>query len=397
MATRFGLIRAILAGAILLAGTVTGAGEDPPVVLSVLDFTDNSGDGNWTWLSAGLADMLLTDLSGTGLVMVDRSELDGILEEQKLALSGLTDAGSLELGRLLNADALLTGSYSLSGSVMRIDFRITDTTTGGIREAGYVSGAPEGLFALESRLVLEVCRVLGVTPPELPSGPETTSLPAARAYYEGLVLQRSGAVEEARIRFEEAADLDPLYKKPRYSLEESWQLLRDFRKLRRQQEINALWRRAEALETRLGRDPFVSDSEAIIAAYTAGTPTVRTGSPPEEDPSLGSCPTPAVCLWNLQITWWEIGNLSMEYFDDSETEEAVLREVRRLADLAEEQWPEDEWLPEILYWEVLVSHQLEDWEAVRAGCERIFIDWPTFRMGWALEDFYETALTNLGG
>ena len=397
MAHPFSKIKAVLAGVILMAGAVSAAGDDPPLVLSILDFADNSGDENWSWLSAGLADMLVTDLSATDLVMVDRSDLDEILEEQKLALSGITDEGRLEIGRLLNADALLTGSYTISGGVMRIDFRVTDTTTGGIREAGSVSGASEALFVLENRLIFEICRVLEVSPPEVPAGPETTSLPAARAYYEGLVLQRSGAVDEARIRFEEAAELDPLYKKPRFSLEESWQLLNDFRKLRRQQEINALWRRAEALETRLAQNPFVTDTEAIMAAYTAGTPTVRTGSPPEEDPSLGSCPTPAVCLWNLQITWWEIGNLSREYFGDSETEEATLGEVVRLARLAEEQWPVDEWLPEILYWEVLVNHQLEEWEAVRTGCERIFVDWPTFRMGWALEDFYETALTNLGG
>ena len=54
-------------------------------------------------------------------------------------------------------------------------------------------------------------------------------------------------------------------------------------------------------------------------AYTAGSPTVRVGSPPEDDPTLGSCPSPPVCLWNLQMTYWEIGWMAEQEMDDSET------------------------------------------------------------------------------
>jgi tetratricopeptide (TPR) repeat protein len=220
--------------------------------------------------------------------------------------------------------------------------------------------------------------------------PETTSIPAARAYYEGLALQTSGDVAAAKSRFEEAAQLDPLYAKPRYSLEESWQLLKDFRTLRQQREVNALWRKADSLRRRLAADPFVTDSDAIMAAYTTGTT-------PQDDPAFGACPTPAVCLWNLQITYWEIGSLSKNYFDDTSTEEATLREIVRLADEGEAAWPEDEWIPEILYWQILAHRWLKNWEEVRTGCERIFVEWPDFRMAWALEDMYETALQKLGG
>ncbi|MCK5736755.1 MAG: hypothetical protein KAH21_09765, partial [Spirochaetaceae bacterium] len=176
--------------------------------------------------------------------------------------------------------------------------------------------------------------------------------------------------------------------KPRYSLEESWQLLKDFRALRKQREVNALWEKAEALKTRLVELPFVTDSDLIMAAYTAGTPT--------ENPALGSCPNPAVCLWNLQMTYWHIGSKSAEYFDDTVTEEASLREIIRLADQGEAAWPDDAWLPEILYWKVMAQRWLEEWEAVLAGCERIFIEWPDFRMAYGLEGMYEIALEKLG-
>ena len=352
-----------------------------PTVLSILDFTDNTDNTELAWLSRGLSDMLLTDLAPADITLVDRTDLEEALAEQSLALSGITDDESLAVGRLVMADSMLRGAYALSGGLLRIDARIVDVDTGSVTATAAVSGDKQSVFELEARLAGEVCGALGVEPPPGLGEPETSSLPAARAYYEGLVLQTSGEVIAAKSRFEEAAQLDPLYAKPRYSLEESWQLLKDFRTLRQQREVNDLWRKADSLRRRLAADPFLTDSEAIMAAY---------------DTTFGACPTPAVCLWNLQVTYWEIGSLSKNYFDDVSTEKAVLREIIRLADEGEAAWPDDEWIPEILYWQVMAHRWLENWEEVKTECERIFVEWPGFRMAWALEDMYETALQKLG-
>ena len=372
----------------------------PPEVLSVLDFADNAGEPEWTWLSAGLADMLITDLAATELTVVDRDDTEAALEEQSLALSGLTDSRAAEIGKLLSADALITGSFAVSGEVLRIDARIVGVATGEVIGTASVDGRAENVFLLEAALAADVCRALGIEPPQGTGGREsgagTASLPAARAYYEGLALQESGDVEAARLRFEEAADLDPLYSRPRYSMEESWQLLNDFRRLRRQREVNALWTKADALIRRLAAEPFLTDADILIAASAAGSPATGPDSPFETDPSMGSCSSPAVCLWNLQIVYWEIGTKSAEYFEDEATEEASLREMIALAGRAEEAWPDDEWLPEILYWEVFAHRWLGEWAETAAGCERLFAEWPDFRMGWALEDMYETALEHLG-
>jgi len=366
-------------------------------VLSILDFTDNTGnstDSGYSWLSAGLADMLITDLAPAEITLVDRSDMNEALAEQSLALAGITDDSALIIGRMVSADAILAGSYALAGNTLRIDARISDVSTGKIISTASVSGPESAIFILEARLAVKICEALGITAPAGLGDPETVSIPAAKAYYEGLALQDSGDVEAAKKRFEEAAVLDPLYAKPRYSLEESWQLLKDFKSLRQQREVNTLWRKAEALKLRLAEKPFISDSNLIMAAYTAGTPTVQTAPPPADNPTLGSCPNPAVCLWNLQICYWEIGSSSAEYFGDTATEKAALEEIIRLADQADSAWPEDEWLPEILYWKVMGNRWLENWKEVRAGCERIFIRWPDFRMAWALENMYELALEN---
>lgn len=379
-----------------LAGQ-TGAQDSTDFrVLSILDFTDNSGSSDYAWLSAGLSDMLITDLSRANLTLVNRDDLNEALAEQSLALAGITDDSALEIGRMVMADAILNGAYALAAGQLRIDARIVDVNTGQIISTAAVVGSPDSIFGLEASLALDICIALGLEPPAGLGEPGTVSLPAARAYYEGIALQSSGDVEAAKLRFEDSARLDPLYAKPRYSLEESWQLLKDFRNLRQQREVNKLWRKAEALSARLAGQPFITDTDAIMAAYTAGSPTVQIGTPPAEDPTLGSCPTPAVCLWNLQITYWEIGSNSSEYFDETTTEQATLKEIIRLADQAETAWPDDEWLPEILYWKVMAQRWLGEWEAVLSGCERFFIEWPDFRMAWALEDMYEIALEELG-
>ncbi len=390
------LLAAVLISALFpAAAAAEESGDTPaPKVLSILDFTDNSGSPDFSWLSAGLADMLITDLAPAEITLVDRADLNEALAEQSLALAGITDDSALQIGRMVSADAILAGSYALAGATLRIDARIADVTTGEVVTTASVSGPGNSIFTLEARLAVKICEALGIAPPPGLGNPGTASQPAAKAYYEGLALQDSGDVEAAKSRFTAAAVLDPLYAKPRYSLEESWQLLKDFRALRQQREVNALWKKAEALKARLAEVPFVTDSDAIMAAYTAGTPTVTTGTPPADNPTLGSCPSPAVCLWNLQITYWEIGSSSAEYFGDTATEKATLREIIRLADQADTAWPEDAWLPEILYWEVMANRWLENWEEVRAGAERIFINWPDFRMAWALEDMYEIALEN---
>lgn len=394
-------LRSISISILLLGAALTGVAgaelETQPRILSILDFQDNSGSLDYQWLSAGLSDMLITDLSEADLILVNREDLNEALAEQSLALAGITDDSALEIGRMVMADAILNGAFALAGGQLRIDVRIVDVNTGQIISTAGVLGSPDAVFSLEASLARDICIALGLEPPPGLGEPGTVSLPAAKAYYEGIALQSSGDVEAAKLRFEDSARLDPLYAKPRYSLEESWQLLKDFRNLRQQREVNNLWRKAEALKSRLAATPFVTDSDAIMAAYTAGSPTVQIGTPPADDPALGSCPTPAVCLWNLQITYWEIGSSSSEYFHETSTEKATLGEIIRLADQAETAWPEDEWLPEILYWKVMAQRWLGDWEAVLAGCERLFIEWPDFRMAWALEDMYEMALEELGG
>lgn len=97
--------------AILLIGLSALAGAEPRRV-AVVDFDDRTGQG-----LAGIGDtageILGISLAKSGLFeVVERAKLDRIMEEHALSVSGLVDSekNMLALGKLLNANSIITGS-----------------------------------------------------------------------------------------------------------------------------------------------------------------------------------------------------------------------------------------------------------------------------------------------
>jgi TolB-like protein len=79
-----------------------------------------------------IPEYLSSELSRSPEIMVvDRQRLKSVLDEQKLQDTGLTDSSKvLEVGKLLSAQYIITGSLSMSGEGLRIDARITSVSTG---------------------------------------------------------------------------------------------------------------------------------------------------------------------------------------------------------------------------------------------------------------------------
>ena len=97
--------------------------------VAVLRFEDRT-DGLHKWwdsksVGEGLSDMLTTALSRNGRYRVlERRELDAVLSEQKLALSGaVTEETAVQIGKLLNADLLVIGAVT--------EFGFSEDTRGG--------------------------------------------------------------------------------------------------------------------------------------------------------------------------------------------------------------------------------------------------------------------------
>jgi TolB-like protein len=78
------------------------------------------------------AELLATRLvKAGGPTVIERGQLDRILEETKLSLLGLTDAANAsKVGQMVGADLVLVGSVSETGEQLSISVRAVDTATG---------------------------------------------------------------------------------------------------------------------------------------------------------------------------------------------------------------------------------------------------------------------------
>ncbi|MFL6245854.1 MAG: FlgO family outer membrane protein [Thermoanaerobaculia bacterium] len=89
-------------------------------------------EGSSTVLGVFIAEELVTNLFfAGGLEVIERSQLDKVLREQKLQQSGAIDSDTArEVGRLAGVDAIVTGSITDFQSYVGINCRLIDTQTG---------------------------------------------------------------------------------------------------------------------------------------------------------------------------------------------------------------------------------------------------------------------------
>lgn len=120
--------------------------------VAVSSFEDKTGSG-YAHLGSGVADMLTTALFKSGkFTVIERAELEKVLDEQKLGESGLVTAETApKVGKLLGVELLVIGSVSefgtkenqvsgglsfISGGIKRktsravVDVRLVNTVTG---------------------------------------------------------------------------------------------------------------------------------------------------------------------------------------------------------------------------------------------------------------------------
>src|SRR5262249_39101339 len=77
-----------------------------------------------------LTDQVTTILSSIGNVrLIERAELSKVAEEQKIGLSGLSDANALKLGKFVNAQYLVVGRGSKIGQTNYVVLKIIDVET----------------------------------------------------------------------------------------------------------------------------------------------------------------------------------------------------------------------------------------------------------------------------
>lgn len=190
--------------------------------VAVLYF-QNMGNPELEPLKVGLTQMLTTDLVGAGGVkVVERTELQSVLDELKLGHSAVVDKDtSAKLGKLLGAEYLVLGSYFSLAGTLRVDARLVKVETGEVVHAYGSNGGTAEFMDIE-RKVAEQFRArlaqlvpgqggVGLAPlPSVPAGAGSEKpLEAALAFSDGLVALDQHELPRARASFEAAVAADP--------------------------------------------------------------------------------------------------------------------------------------------------------------------------------------------
>jgi TolB-like protein len=379
-------------------------------VVSVLYFEPLQENEEYAWLSKGLADALISELTAVEeLTVVEREELQSIIEEQRLSLSGMTgDGAAAELGRMLGARHLVSGSYAVTGETARISCKVTAVESGEILSSTSLTAGTAEVPEVQRRLAAHVCGALSVPygnaaasgegeegDPALTAGQSRPSLQAMSHYYRGLELYDQERYEEAAELLKKAMKAAPSYTKPRRTLEQCYTFLREFRRARQMRDLRELTELLEGLRRRLERRPFLSYAEVIKRLHAAGASPERIRSISQENPALLRGETPAQVVWHMQITMHAIARKSREYFGDADTARQMLSGIVTLSRTARQRIGDDPFYPEILYQELLVHRLRRDWSVLKRRSELLMRRWPDFRMVAAVEEGYERALEEL--
>ena len=101
---------------VLMMGFSVGLAQGLKKRVAVMDFEDKTGHGGWH-IGSGMADMLTTALVKSGKFMViERQQLEKIMKEQSLGMSGAVTAQSAaQVGKLLGVELMVTGSVNEFG------------------------------------------------------------------------------------------------------------------------------------------------------------------------------------------------------------------------------------------------------------------------------------------
>jgi TolB-like protein len=206
--------------------------------VAVLYFTHSEMNPELSGLKVGLAQMLITDLTGTaGLEVVERERLQAILDELKLGHDGIADPSSAaRVGKLLGARFMVLGGYFQLGETLRVDARVVEVETSRIVGSHGVNGSVAQFLSMESELADFAKRTLTSAPsapgpspspapapktregssgaapvPAPPSvvAPDPQALAAAVAFSDGLIFLDAGDAPKARESFERAVAASP--------------------------------------------------------------------------------------------------------------------------------------------------------------------------------------------
>jgi DNA-binding beta-propeller fold protein YncE/TolB-like protein len=156
----FGLSILSLLFTLWLPPTASAISNEPERMrIAIADFETMGGDLDFKDVGSIVAEWLITSFVQSGrFEVVERSQLQKILEEQKLALSGLVaQESAVKLGKVLGVKVIISGTLIKMKDTIEINSRLIDTQDGSIikaekRKAGRVADLESAVEDLATQI-----------------------------------------------------------------------------------------------------------------------------------------------------------------------------------------------------------------------------------------------------
>ena len=141
----------LLVSILLFCGVA--AGQESVAFLGV---TNRSESINSDYLNGIIEGILLFDLSQVRAInLVERRDLDDVLQEQKMSLYGLTDDDAGEIGKIIKADTLLACEY-VASDTLRVTARLIDVKSSSTRALSVTGETENTIHELAELIVSEL-------------------------------------------------------------------------------------------------------------------------------------------------------------------------------------------------------------------------------------------------
>jgi len=137
--------------------------EEKRAILSAAVFNFAEGSKELAGTGASIGELMNAYLSTSeGLILVERAELNKVLAEQELSLTGNVDAAStIKAGKLTGAQILVTGRVFQTGSKTFVIAKVIGSETGRVYAATVNFGGADELADQVQSLAAKVAKLIG--------------------------------------------------------------------------------------------------------------------------------------------------------------------------------------------------------------------------------------------
>ncbi len=115
----------------------------------------NTGAPQYSWLSAGITDTVISDLGRIkSLTVISDNDRKNAIKEAELGQTGLLGQKAVnDLGKLTGANTVITGDYSVKGNNVKVTVRIIPVGVTGKERTFRAEGTIDEIFDLQDKIV----------------------------------------------------------------------------------------------------------------------------------------------------------------------------------------------------------------------------------------------------